>query len=102
MICASGMKRYRASIIQNNAEFRFIEEGRCLKDQRQFELISRRIEKRFGKMKKGEEDAHAMTLFVMESNLLKVHRKNPKANSRRLKEAINLTLHKVNDYLETE
>ena len=64
-----------------------------------FEQIRREMEQRFGKMKKGEEDNYAMILFPMESNLLKVHRKHPSSNSRRLKEAILLALHWIDGSL---
>ena len=69
-------------------------------DYRQFELIIRKMEKRYGKIQKGKEDASAMTLFPMESNLLKIYRKYPEANSDRLHEAICLALHKLEDYLQ--
>ena len=67
---------------------------------RQFELIIRKMEKRYGKIQKGREDEHSMILFPMESNLLKTYRKYPEANSERLHEAICLTLYKLEDYLE--
>lgn len=60
--------------------------------QYQFERIYIQMEKEFGKIRMGEEGDHAMLLFPMESNLLKVHRKNPDSNSRRLREAIALAL----------
>ena len=69
-------------------------------NQYQFEQIQRAMEQRYGKMRKGEEDAYAMMLFPMESNLLKVHRNYPGANSRRLKEAIYLALHWVDGSLK--
>lgn len=68
-------------------------------NQAQFEMIIRRMEQRYGRMHKGDEEAHAMVLFAMEGNLLKTHRKHPESNSRRLKEAICLTFHRVNGYL---
>ena len=68
-------------------------------NQREFELISQKMERRFGRMKKGTEDSYAMILFPMESNILKVHRKHPSSNSRRLREAIFLALHRVDGYL---
>lgn len=49
------------------------------------------MEKEFGKIKKGEE-AHLLILFTMESNALKIHRSDPKANSRRMRGAIALVL----------
>ena len=68
-------------------------------NQSQFEMIIRKMEQRFGRVRKGDEEAHAMVLMSMESNLLKVHRKHPESNSRRLKEAICLVFHRVNGYL---
>lgn len=60
--------------------------------QYQFEKIYAQMEKDFGKIKKGEENFHNMVFFPIESNLLKIHRKYPASNSRRLKEAIALAL----------
>ena len=60
------------------------------------------MEKRYGKIKRGEEDFHSMMLFPMESNLLKIRRKHPSSNSRRLREAILLLLHRIEGYLEHE
>lgn len=68
----------------------------------QFEQVTRKMERRYGKIRKGEEDLHAMVLFPMESNVLKIHRIHPESNSICLKEAIFLTLHKVEGYLEEE
>ena len=64
-------------------------------NQYQFGQITRRMEQKYGKMRKNEEDKYAMLLFPMESNLLKIHRKEPGANSRRLEEAILLVLHEI-------
>ncbi len=64
-------------------------------NQYQFQQIARRMEQKYGKMRKNGEDEYAMLLFPMESNLLKTHRMNPKANSRRLEEAILLVLYEV-------
>lgn len=58
----------------------------------QFEKIYGQMEREFGKIKKGEEEDHGMTLFCLESNALKIHRKYPLSNSRRLREAIALVL----------
>ena len=56
--------------------------------QYQFEKIYSQMEREFGKIKKGEEEAHSLILFTMESNALKIHRSDLKANSRRMREAI--------------
>lgn len=60
--------------------------------QYQFEKIYSQMEKEFGKIEKGEEDFHTMMLYPIESNVLKIHRKYPEANSRRLLEALALAL----------
>ena len=60
--------------------------------QYQFDKIFSQMEKEFGKIKTGKEDEHTMLFFPMESNVLKIHRKNPASNSRRLREAIALVL----------
>ena len=71
-------------------------------NQYQFEQISRRMEGKYGKMKKNEEGKYAMLLLAMESNVLKIHRKNPEANSRRMAEAIVLTLYEIENRLSAE
>lgn len=70
--------------------------------QYQFEKIYSQMEKEFGKIKVGQEESHTMTLFSLESNLLKVHRKNPASNSRRLREAIALALFDVKSHYTNE
>ena len=61
----------------------------------QFEKIYSQMEKEFGKIQKGEEETYAMLLLPMEGNVLKIHRKFPESNSRRLREAIALALFDV-------
>lgn len=68
----------------------------------QFEQISRTMERRYGKMEKGEEDIYAMGLYPMESNLLKIWRKYPESNSRRLEEAIPLVLYAIKNNTDEE
>jgi len=63
------------------------------------EKIADKMSKKFGKIKKGEEANYSLELFTMESNLLKIHRKYPKYNSRKVIEAINILLLKINGYL---
>lgn len=63
----------------------------------QFEKICSQMEKEFGKMKKGEEEIYSMLLLPLEGNVLKVHRKFPASNSRRLKEAIALVLFDIKE-----
>ena len=60
--------------------------------QYQFDKIFSQMEKEFGKIKTGKEEEYTMLFFPMESNVLKIHRKNPASNSRRLREAIALVL----------
>lgn len=50
------------------------------------------MEKEFGKIRKGDEETYSMLLLPIESNALKIHRKFPASNSRRMKEAIALVL----------
>ncbi|QSQ08165.1 hypothetical protein H0A61_00485 [Koleobacter methoxysyntrophicus] len=52
------------------------------------EKIADKMSKKFGKIKKGEEANYSLELFAMESNLLKIHRKYPEYNSRKVIEAI--------------
>jgi hypothetical protein len=63
----------------------------------QFERIYSQMEKEFGKMRKGEEDAYAMLLLPLEGNALKAHREFPSSNSRRLREAIALVLFDIKE-----
>ena len=63
----------------------------------QFERIYSQMEKEFGKMRKGEEEAYSMLLLPLEGNALKVHREFPASNSRRLREAIALALFNIRD-----
>ena len=58
----------------------------------QFEKIYSQMEKEFGKIRKSDEETYSMLLLPMESNALKIHRKIPASNSRRMKEAIALVL----------
>lgn len=58
----------------------------------QFEKIYSQMEKEFGKIRKGDEETYSMLLLPVESNALKIHRKSPASNSRRMKEAIALVL----------
>lgn len=73
----------------------------------QFERIYSQMEKEFGKIKKGNEEEYMMQLSMLEGNVLKIHREDPNANSRRLKEAIALVLfdiksHYTNDAYDVE
>lgn len=55
------------------------------------------MSKEFGKMRKGEEDVYSMLLLPLEGNALKIHREFPSSNSRRLREAIALTLFDIKE-----
>jgi len=71
-------------------------------NQYQFEQITRQMERQYGKMRKGEEEYYTMLLFPMESNLLKIWRKYPDSNSRRLGEAILLVLYAIKNNTDAE
>lgn len=68
----------------------------------QFERIYSQMGNEFGKIEKGDEDAYAMLLFPMESNALKIYRRNPRSNSRRMREAIALVLFDIKSRIEGE
>ena len=61
-----------------------------------FEKIVKRMGDEFGRIERGQEDPYNPLFFVIESNVLKVHRNNPKANSRSFREALLLALHTLN------
>lgn len=63
----------------------------------QFERIYSQMEKEFGKIRRGEEEVYSMLLLPLEGNALKVHRKSPLSNSRRLREAIALVLFDIKE-----
>lgn len=63
----------------------------------QFEKIFSRMKKEFGMLKR-EEPAHIIQLlYVIEGNALKIHRKFPSSNSRRMREAVALALFSIQD-----
>lgn len=64
-----------------------------------FDRISSRMSQKFGNIKKGDEEDHALLLFPMESNMLKLHRENEKRDSRRAIEAIHICLLTIDGYL---
>ena len=68
----------------------------------QFERIYSQMEKEFGKIKKGNEEEYMMQLSMLEGNVLKIHREDPNANSRRLREAIALVLFDIKGYCTNE
>ena len=71
-------------------------------NQYQFDQIIRKMERRFGKIQKGSEDAYMPFFLSIEGNMLIVHRGNPEANGRRAREALMLALHKIDGYLTHE
>lgn len=70
--------------------------------QYQYNRIGSQMEREYGKIRKGEEDAHMMLLFPMEGNMLKVHRAHPESNGRRAIEAIVITLFQIQSYLSDD
>lgn len=70
--------------------------------QYQFGRIGSQMEREYGKIRKGEENAHMMMLFPMEGNMLKVHRAHPECNGRRVIEAIVITLFQIQSYLSDD
>ncbi|MCM1161417.1 MAG: hypothetical protein NC412_09350 [Roseburia sp.] len=63
----------------------------------QFEKIYSEMEKDFGKIKSGDENAHSIMLFPLEGNALKIYKSYPSSNSRRLREAIALVLFRLKE-----
>ena len=61
-----------------------------------FEKIVKRMADQFGTIQRGDEEPYNPLFFVIENNALKVHRKNPKANSRSFREALLLALNLIN------
>ena len=57
------------------------------------------MEKRYGKIRKGEESRHEEGLRAIETNLLTVHRLNRACDSRRVLEAVPLALYAVESRL---
>ena len=64
-------------------------------NQYQFDQITRRTERRYGKIRKGTEEDYTILFFAIEGNMLTTHRKHPEANGRRAKEAVMLALHVI-------
>jgi len=61
-----------------------------------FEKIVKRMADQYGRIERGEEEPYNPLFFIIESNALKVHRANPRANSRSFREALLLGLHTIN------
>ena len=61
-----------------------------------FEKIVKRMADQFGTIQRGDEEPYNPLFFIIESNALKVHRNNPKANSRSFREALLLALNMIN------
>ena len=57
------------------------------------------MEKRYGKIRKGEESRHEEGLHAIETNLLTVHRLNRACDSQRVLEAVPLALYAVESRL---
>lgn len=65
--------------------------------QYQFEKIYSQMQKEFGRIKPRQEDDHSFMLMPLETNALKINRKYPSSNSRRLKEATALVLFDIKE-----
>ena len=63
----------------------------------QFDKIFSVMENEFGKICKGKEYVFEESLMVLETNLLKIHRQYPSSDSRRLREAVALTLFTIRE-----
>ena len=68
-------------------------------NQYQFEQVCRRMEKRYGKIRRGRESQYEEMLRAIETNLLTVRRQNRACDSRRVLEAVPLTLYAVESRL---
>lgn len=79
--------------------FNAIKKGRGKMNQYQFDQVVRRMQQKYGKIKKGDEDSYSMMMFPMEGNMLKKFRRNHAANGRRALEAVTLVLHTIEGYL---
>jgi hypothetical protein len=64
-----------------------------------FEKIASDMSKKFGSIKKGEEESYDFALFPMESNLIKVNRKYKINSGRRAIEAVRVCLFIIDGYL---
>lgn len=66
------------------------------------ESITGKMKREFGSIARGDENKLFMQLFVIEEVLLKAYLRNPKTNSRRAKEAINVCLLRTKGYLNNK
>ena len=64
-----------------------------------FEKKTSDMGKTFGTMKKGDEERHSFLLFPMESNLVKINRKNQINNGRRAIDAVRICLFTIDGYI---
>jgi tetratricopeptide (TPR) repeat protein len=62
------------------------------------EKIADRMSKKFEKIRRGEESEYTFTLSNFESNLINIYRRHPEFKSRRVIEAINIFLLKIDAY----
>lgn len=70
-------------------------------DRYKIDKIHSKMKKTFGDITDKEEDYESL-LFTMESNMIKVKRRNPQCTSRRVHEAINMALLTVDSYFESK
>lgn len=69
-------------------------------NQYKFESITREFSKRFGKIPRGQENDWNLFFSTIDSNVLKVHRRFPKANDYRLREGLLMALHTIKGRLD--
>ena len=61
--------------------------------------VFQRLMEVYTPLKRGQEDAYSPHFLSIESNMLKMHRRDSSLNSRRAKEAVDLCLVSINGYL---
>lgn len=71
-------------------------------NQYQFEKIEQRMAKQFGRMKRSELELYVCHMQVMETNMLRVLRKEASIKGDEVRNAILLTLHEINQRLRSE
>lgn len=65
----------------------------------QFERIVSHMAKKYGKIKKGDENLYNFILIPIEGNIWKRHRQHPQLSAVRLKEGLLLAIHTINGYI---
>jgi hypothetical protein len=72
-----------------------------LVNQYSLDRILSRMAKEYGKIKKGNEDLYSFLLMPMESNILKLYRKNNHLTGHHVTEAICIVLLKIDGYVNS-